>query len=71
MADDLSTTLNTAAQGPVQACVDSRSAQQQRLPDLIDADRDRKSAGSGAHIKCGGLSITPARPPGAYHCAGQ
>ena len=65
MADDLSTTINTAAQGPAQASVDGRSAQQQPLPDLIEADRYLKSSGAVANTKRRGLIITPMRPPGA------
>lgn len=65
MADDLSTTINTAAQGPAQASVDGRSTQQQPLLDLIEADRYLKSTGAVANSKRRGLIITPMRPPGA------
>ncbi|MSR56787.1 MAG: hypothetical protein EXS05_03840 [Planctomycetaceae bacterium] len=65
MANDLSTSIDTAAQGPAQVSVDGRSAQQQPLPDLIEADRYLKTVGAVANTKRRGLIITPMRPPGA------
>ena len=39
MGDDLTEKIQETAEGPARMSVDGRSADQQRIPDLIDADR--------------------------------
>lgn len=61
---DLSTTIETAAQGPHRVKGEAGEAEQQRLKDLIEADRYLQQVAS-ARQKRGGLRFLRLLPPGA------